>query len=216
MSSKRKAAYRAAPAGAKKTKTKLVATAATAHVSPAQLTWDTLWSMYRDKADKYALEGQDNCQTDSIYDLVCAATKKKCTVSAVVALALAKAAYCSLTREEQIASPQFTARWQWSPQSTAASKKLAVRYGDDPSDADVNNAAGDYTKSWAAGWRWYPAPAPKTKSHQHRFYPPTGEVEEVGIWRSAANKKERKAKRGTDAGCTWISSLELMMYLKQK
>ena len=215
---KRKAEQGAAQAVAKQTKTTALAKTISLAASPsrAQLSWASVWSMYQDKADKYATEGQKNCQADSVYDLVCAATREKSDVSAVVALALAKAMYGSLTREEQLASPQLTAQWRWSPQSTAASKKLAERCGDDPSAADVNNVQGDFTKSWAAGWRWYPEPAPKTKSHTHRFYPPSQELEEVAIWRCAAEKKERKGKRGPDAGCTWLSSPELKMYLAPK
>ena len=101
---KRKAEQRAAQAVAKQTKTTALAKAKTKAASPApsraQLSWASVWSMYQDKADKYATEGQKNCQADSVYDLVCAATREKSDVSAVVAVALANAMYGSLTRED--------------------------------------------------------------------------------------------------------------------
>ena len=29
------------------------------------------------------------------------------------------------------------------------------------------------TKAFQAGWRWFPVPSPRTKSHNMRWYPPT-------------------------------------------
>ena len=126
----------------------------------------------------------------------------------------AKKEFQALSRTEQIQSPQFSARWMWSPQSTSASKLLATRYGDDPSAADSDDVSGDYPSVWAAGWRWYPIPAPKTRSHSHRFYPPIKELVNIAAWREAANKKEHKSKKGLDANCVWLTSPETKLYLK--
>jgi len=52
------------------------------------------------------------------------------------------------------------------PVSTAAGKQLQTLYGD--AAWDVDDLDSDYDNAFRAGWRWYPVPAVKIKSHEHR------------------------------------------------
>jgi len=93
----------------------------------------------------------------------------------------------------------------WSPQSQKAIAALKGKYN------------GDLKKAWdAAGWRWYPVPAPKTKSHEHRFYPPSSSLSGVAAWQTAAKKKPRSTKKPADApdlNLQYLSSPEACLYL---
>ena len=68
----------------------------------------------------------------------------------------------------------------------------------------------------STGWRWYPVPAPKTKSHEHRFYPPSSSLSGVAAWQTAAKKKPRATKKpagAPDLSLQYLSSPEACLYL---
>lgn len=72
-----------------------------------------------------------------------------------------------MATDEDMDAGTVVRRWQYSPQSRKACNTLKDVYGGDD---------GDLEKAWADGWRWHPVPAPKTMSHEHRFFPPTAQL----------------------------------------
>ena len=181
-----------------------------------QVSMRTVWAMYAEVLKGKNGEGGQ----DSIYDLVrrVTATAEEAdapqfhNISPLVALARAKDAFSHLSAAEQEASPQHNAQWRWSPQSTKAGKQLAKLYGD--KDWDVDDLLSDYENAFGAGWRWFPSPSVKTKSHDHKFYPPKDMLPKVQAWQLAANKAQRTDKTGLAAGTIYLSSPETISFLE--
>jgi len=180
-----------------------------------QVSMRIVWALYA-----AALEA-DHGGHGSIYDLVRSATAAEeqepdtprfLDISPLVALARAKDAFADLSADEQAVSPCFANKWCWSPQSTAAGKQLQTLYGDAP--WDVDDLFSDYDNAFRAGWRWFPAPAVKTKSHDHKFYPPKNMLCQVEAWQLAANKTKHTNKKGLAAGATYLTSPETSAFLK--
>ena len=180
-----------------------------------QVSMRTVWAMYA-----AALETGDGGE-GSIYDLVRSVTAAEeqeadeprfDNISPLVALARAKDTFALLPAAEQKASPCFGNKWCWSPQSTAAGKQLQSLYGDVA--WDVDSLLSDYDNVFRAGWRWYPAPAVKKKSHDHRFYPPKNLLCRVEAWQLAVKKAKHIDKNGLGAGATYLTSTETSLFLK--
>ena len=75
----------------------------------------------------------------------------------------------------------------------------------------------DATAAWEMGWRHFPVPAITTKSHAHRFYPPTSHIDFVATWVEQGGQKAKShtsPARARDAGCVWLTSVEVQGYLR--
>ena len=85
-------------------------------------------------------------------------------------------------------------KWKWSPQSQITVKLLTEAYD------------GDLSAAFEAGWRWYPEPTPKTKSHGHRFYPPVPLLQEIQQWANdngnSLVQKKKSAHPDAQAACS--------------
>ena len=66
------------------------------------------------------------------------------------------------------------------------------------------------TNAFQAGWRWFPVPAPKTKSHNMRWYPPTS----VALEMKAANVEGVTFKKCTHLDIEFVTSPMIVKYYK--
>merc|ERR1719272_387465 len=134
-----------------------------------QLTWSAVWKMYRDLVCDERHSGPKN-PPNGLYDLIVAtsftddqnptAQRQYRNFSPLAAMARAKEIWEALPPESQEASHKC--KWKWSPQSRKTLEELTTHY--------------HTLDSAFEGWRWFPEPAPNTKSHKHRWYPPLADV----------------------------------------
>lgn len=172
------------------------------HVDKPQVEWDVIWEMYWEKANKHA--GERNCENDSIYGLLMGATKDEAShcyidVNPNTAMDAARELFLELDEDDKEASSNR--KFQYSPQSRITCKSLQAFYG-------------DLNKCWEDGWRWYPVPAVKTKSHTHRFYPPASRLGDVIDWCAMTNSKLCKGNKGAlDENSSWLTSIVCTNYI---
>ena len=174
MSMKRKAASSAEKAS-KKSKS----------ISLEQISWSEIWKQYMSVVNNQALV--NNNGSNSIYDLLVQVTRIGVTLTfhekdPCRAMYEAKVLHSKLSGVES--ENALKCAWRWSPQSLKARQYLAKTYIDSlPFDKfpALSESKRDQqrlvkmppTKAFQAGWRWFPVPSPRTKSHNMRWYPPT-------------------------------------------
>ena len=195
----------------------------------AQVAWPRLWAIYRGKCDQCARDGQAACQSNSLYDLMSEVARVDPDVTPFLAMKRARAMWMDLEDGDKDAAA--FKKWRWSPQCAKAVNLLAERHGDDPVAAEEDVERGDLLRTWAAGWRWCPFPCPESKSHAHRFYPPTHELKDVAKWEQERRRQDAKKKAGAepvsqlqctlrrgakgahDAGCVYLTTCDLRAYM---
>ena len=167
----------------------------TSKVSLEQLSWSDIWKQYMTVVNKHALDV--NNQPNSIYDLLVQCTRIGTTLTyhnkdPCSAMYDAKVLHSKLSGADS--ENALKCSWRWSPQSLKARQYLAKKYLDalpfekfpplsESKRDQLRLVKKPPTKAFQAGWRWFPVPAPKSKSHNMRWYPPAS----VALEMKAAN-----------------------------
>ncbi len=189
----------------------------------AQVAWSLIWSKYLFIVNRHGPDIAGNGQ-NSIYDLIVQVTRKELTntfhdIDPCQAMYDAKVKHNTLTGTD--AENALKCSWRWSPQSNKARQHLAKHYNDAlprPKYPSFSEAKKDQkrlvkkgpTNAFQAGWRWFPVPAPKTKSHNMRWYPPTS----VALEMKAANVEGVTFKKCTHLDIEFVTSPMIVKYYK--
>ena len=155
------------------------------------------WS-YREPNDVYDLIVQ--ATTDSRVDNVSLGASMKLDVTPCDAMIAAQKLRESLSKGAKASTEE--ARWVWAGPCKGVIRLLGMLF-----DEDASANGGTISKAFAAGWRWFPSPAPASSSHKHVWYPPGEDVAAIKHSGITMRKDSRGWCMGTGNARTHLSSV---------
>jgi len=93
--------------------------------------------------------------------------------------------------------------WKWSSSCERARRFLAAHFDEELKESTDGVLLGPKA-AFKAGWRWFPSPAPSSKSHSHRWYPPGEHVDAISKLGVSVQKDSRGWYLGTGNLCAYI------------